>query len=43
MSEYQHYEWQTVDRPLTEAEQDTVHELSSHIEVSASRAVVTYV
>lgn len=42
MSEYQHYEWQTVDRLLTESEQDAVRNLSSHIEVSSSRAVVTY-
>ncbi|MEI6645790.1 MAG: hypothetical protein WCP12_07105 [bacterium] len=42
MSEYQYYEWQTVDRLLTEAEQATVCKLSSHIEVSSSRAVVTY-
>lgn len=42
MSEYQYYEWQAVDRPLTEAEQKAVQNLSSHIEVSSSRAVVTY-
>ena len=42
MSEYQYYEWQSVDRPLTEAEQTAVSKLSSHIEVSSSRAVVTY-
>ena len=42
MSEYQYYEWQTVDRLLTEAEQEAVRNLSSHIEVSSSRAVVTY-
>ncbi len=42
MSEYQYYEFQTIDRLLTEAEQADVGELSSHIEVTASRAVVTY-
>lgn len=42
MSEYQYYEWQTVDRLLTEAEQDAVSDLSSHIDVTASQAVVTY-
>lgn len=42
MSEYQYYEWQAVDRLLTQAEQKAVGKLSSHIEVSASRAVVTY-
>ena len=42
MSEYQHHEWQAVDRVLTLEEQAAVNDLSSHIEVSSSRAVVTY-
>ncbi len=42
MSEYQYYEWQTVDQLSTDAEQDAVGRLSSHIDVSPSRAVVTY-
>ena len=42
MSEYQYHEWQAVDRVLTSEEQDAVNDLSSHIEVSSSRAVVTY-
>ena len=42
MSEYQYHEWQTVDRVLTLEEQAAVNDLSSHIEVSSSRAVVTY-
>ena len=42
MSEYQYHEWQTVDRLLTLEEQAEVESLSSHIEVSSSRAVVTY-
>jgi hypothetical protein len=42
MSEYQYHEWQTVDRVLTYEEQAAVNDLSSHIEVSSSRAVVTY-
>ncbi len=42
MSEYQYYEWQSVDRLLTEAEQAAVNKLSSHVEVSSSRAVMTY-
>ncbi len=42
MSEYQYHEWQAVDRILTEREQQAVSRLSSHIEVSPSRAVVTY-
>lgn len=42
MSEYQYHEWQAVDRVLTPEEQAAVNDLSSHIEVSSSRAVVTY-
>ena len=42
MSEYQRYEWMTVDRPLTKKEQEEVDALSSHIEVSSSHAVVDY-
>jgi hypothetical protein len=42
MSEYQYHEWQTIDRVLTPQEQIDVESLSSHIEVSASHAVVTY-
>ena len=42
MSEYQYHEWQTADRVLTPEEQAEVESLSSHIEVSSSRAVVTY-
>jgi hypothetical protein len=42
MSEYQYHEWQAVDRVLTPEEQAAVKNLSSHIEVSSSRAVVTY-
>jgi hypothetical protein len=42
MSEYQYHEWQTVDRVLSQEEQVEVENLSSHIDVSSSRAVVTY-
>jgi len=42
MSEFQYHEWQAVDRVLTPEEQAAVNDLSSHIEVSSSRAVVTY-
>ena len=42
MSEYQYHEWQTVDRLLTPVEQAAVNQLSSHIEVSSSKAVVSY-
>lgn len=42
MSEYQYYEWQTMDRALTATEQAAVNKLSSHIDVTSTRAVVTY-
>lgn len=42
MSEFQYYEWQTIDRPLTRAQQAEVDRLSSHIDVTSTRAVVTY-
>lgn len=42
MSEYQYYEFQTVDRSLTAEEQKAVRQLSSHIDVSASQASVEY-
>jgi hypothetical protein len=43
MSEYQYYEWQTIDRPLTEAELVRVRKLSSHMEVvTSTQAIVTY-
>jgi hypothetical protein len=42
MSEYQYYEWQTLDRPLTIEEQEAVNALSSHIEVTPTCAIVTY-
>ncbi len=42
MSEYQYHEWQTIDRLLSPEEQASVDRLSSHIDVSSSRAVVTY-
>lgn len=42
MSEYQYYEWQTSDRVLTPAEQAAVSQLSSHIDVTSTRAWVEY-
>jgi hypothetical protein len=42
MSEYQYYEWQTIDCPLTAEEQAAVNRLSSHIDVTSTCAVVTY-
>jgi hypothetical protein len=43
MSEYQYYEWQTIDRPLSASEQSDVNGLSSHMDtVTSTQAVVTY-
>ena len=43
MSEYQYYEWQTIDRPLTAHEQTEVNGLSSHMDtVTSTQAIVTY-
>jgi len=43
MSEYQYYEWQSIDRPLNAAEQRDVRGLSSHMDVvTSTQAVVTY-
>lgn len=42
MSEYQYHEWQALERPLTASEQKAVNGLSSHIDVTSSRAIVTY-
>jgi len=43
MSEYQYYEWQTIDRSLTAHERAEVDKLSSHMDtVTSTQAVVTY-
>lgn len=43
MSEYQYYEWQTIDRPLSPIEMDAVSGLSSHMEtVTSTQAIVSY-
>jgi hypothetical protein len=42
MSEYQYYEFQTIDRPLTKAEQQAVSLLSSRVQLSSTRAIFTY-
>ncbi len=42
MSEFQLYEWITVDKPLTRAQLEAVESLSSHIEASPSYAAVEY-
>jgi len=42
MSEYQYYEFQTIDRTLTKAEQEKIRELSSRAQVNARSARFTY-
>ncbi len=42
MSEYQRYEFMTIDRPLTRMQLDAVNALSSHIEASATHAIIEY-
>ncbi|MEG4048393.1 hypothetical protein [Microcoleus sp. Pol17_C1] len=42
MSEYQYYEFQTIDRPLTKAEQQAVSLLSSRVQLSSTLAIFTY-
>ncbi len=40
--EYQYYEFQAIDRPLTKAEREYVQSLSSRVRPTATRAVFTY-
>jgi hypothetical protein len=42
MSEYQYYEFQTVDRTLTSPEKDQIQQLSSRVQISSTRAIFTY-
>jgi len=42
MSEYQYYEFQALDRPLTPEEQQAVAQLSSRVEPHPWRAIFTY-
>ena len=42
MSEYQHYEFQAIDRPLTEDEQAAVSQLSSRVQLSSTKAIFIY-
>lgn len=42
MSEYQYYEFQTVDRLLTPKEQEKIRKLSSRVQLTSSRAVFLY-
>lgn len=42
MSEYQYYEFQAVDRPLTVQEQSEIHKLSSRVQLTATQAIFLY-
>ncbi|WP_035987943.1 hypothetical protein [Leptolyngbya sp. KIOST-1] len=42
MSEYQYYEFQAIDRPLTTKEQDTLQALSSRAHITPSQASFVY-
>jgi hypothetical protein len=42
MSEYQYYEFQAIDRPLTDQEQGTLRKYSSRAKITSSRFVVDY-
>jgi hypothetical protein len=42
MSEYQYYEFQALDRPLTEPEQAELRGLSRRVDLTPTRAVFTY-
>ncbi len=42
MSEYQYYEFQTIDRPLNHDQQAAMRRLSSRVELTATRAAFNY-
>ena len=42
MSEYQYYEFQAIDRPLTEEEQAAIDKLSSRVDLSPTQASFVY-
>jgi hypothetical protein len=42
MSEYQYYEFQAIDRPLTPKEQDEIRKLSSRVQLTPSQAIFLY-
>lgn len=42
MGEFQIYDFRCIDKPLTASQKTKVNDLSSHIDVSSRRAVVTY-
>ncbi|MBW4540720.1 MAG: hypothetical protein KME43_16450 [Myxacorys chilensis ATA2-1-KO14] len=42
MSEYQYYEFQAIDRPLTKKEQDEIRQLSSRVQLTPNQAIFLY-
>jgi hypothetical protein len=42
MSEYQYYEFQAIDRPLTKKEQDEIDKLSSRVQLTPHQAIFLY-
>lgn len=42
MSSYQYYEFQALDRPLTEPEQEYIHTLSSRVQLNRTQAIFVY-
>lgn len=42
MSEYQYYEFQAIDRPLTSQEQAEIRKLSSRVQLTRDRAIFVY-
>ena len=42
MSEYQYYEFQILDRPLTDEEQEVISNISSRVQLSRHQAIFTY-
>ncbi|AFZ54021.1 hypothetical protein [Cyanobacterium aponinum] len=42
MSEYQYYEFQTLDQPLTKQQQQKISQLSSRVRLNSRKAIFTY-
>lgn len=42
MSEYQYYEFQTIDRPLTAQEREAIQKLSSRVRLTSTQAIFVY-
>jgi len=42
MSEYQYYEFQTIDQPLTKKQQQEISKLSSRVRLNSRKAIFTY-